>query len=98
MKKKKLLNNIKIQNCVFKEYIEEPILNLFISYQDMKTKYPIGIIDLRHRLDHITPKKIQLILDYGTDSDNIRLFLILITRRETELFGDEDKIIDVKNK
>ena len=64
----------------------------------MKAKYPIGIIDLGHRPDHITPKKIQLILEYGTDSDNIRLFLIIITRRETGLFGDEDKIIDVKVK
>ena len=29
----------------------------FISYPDMKTKYPIELIDLRHQADHITPKK-----------------------------------------
>ena len=29
----------------FKEYIGEPILNPFISYPDMKTKYPIEIRD-----------------------------------------------------
>ena len=36
----------------FKEYIREPILNPFIPYPDMKTKYPIEIIDSRHELDH----------------------------------------------
>ena len=41
---------------IFKKYIGEPILNPFISYPDMKTKYPIEIIDLRHQPDHITPK------------------------------------------
>ena len=30
----------------FKEYIGEPILNPLVTYRDMKTKYPIGIIDL----------------------------------------------------
>ena len=38
----------------------------------MKTKYPIEIIDLRHQPDHITPKKIQLFQEYGTDPDNAR--------------------------
>ena len=38
-------------------YITEPILNPFISYPDMKTKYPIKVIDVRHQSDHITPKK-----------------------------------------
>ena len=39
----------------FKDKIGEPILNPFIPYPDMKTKYPIEIIDLRHQPDHITP-------------------------------------------
>ena len=41
----------------FKEYIGEELLSPFISYPDMKTKYAIEIIDLRHQSDHITPKK-----------------------------------------
>ena len=41
----------------FKGYIGETILNPFISYTDMETKYSIGIIDLRHQSDHTTPKK-----------------------------------------
>ena len=80
----------------FKEYIGEPILNPLISYPDMKTKYPIEINDLRHRSDHITPKKIQLFQEYGTDPNNARLFLILIRRREIQLISDGNKLIEVK--
>ena len=80
----------------FKEYIGEPILNPLISYLDMKTKYPIEIIDLRHQTDHITPKKIQLFQEYGDNPDNARLFLILIRRREIELISDGNKLIEVK--
>ena len=64
----------------FKVYIGEELMSPFISYPDMKTKYPIEIIDLRHQSDHITPKKIQLFLEYGADPENARFFLIL-TRR-----------------
>ena len=82
----------------FKEYISETILTPFISYPDMKTKYSVGIIDLRHQNDHITSERIRLFQEYGTDPDNARLFLILIKRRETEILGvgnklKEDKVI-----
>ena len=80
----------------YREYIGEPILNPFISYTDMKTKYPIEIIDLRHQSDHITPKKIQLFNEYGTDPDNARLFIILIRRREIELISDGNKLVEIK--
>ena len=80
----------------YREYIGEPILNPFISYLDMKTKYPIEIIDLRHQSDYITPKKIQLFHEYGTDPDNARLFLILIRRREIELISNGNKLIEIK--
>ena len=83
-------------NLCWKEYIGEPILNPFISYTDMKTKYPIEIIDLRHQSGHITPKKIQLLHEYGTEPDNARLFIILIRRREIELISDGNKLIEVK--
>ena len=58
----------------FKEYIGEQLMSPFIPYPDMKTKYPIEIIDLRHQADHITPQKIQLFLEYGADPDNARFF------------------------
>ena len=80
----------------FKEYIGEQLLSPFISYPDMKTKYPIEIIDLRHQADHITPKKIQLFLEYGADPDSARFFLILIRRREIELISDGNKLIEIK--
>ena len=80
----------------FKEYIGEQLLSPFISYPDMKTEYPIEIIDLRHQADHITPKKIQLFLEYGADPENARFFLILIRRREIELISDGNKLIEIK--
>ena len=68
----------------------------FISYPDMNTKYPIEIIDLRHQADHITPKKIQLFLEYGADPENARFFLIIIRRIENELIGDGNKLTEIK--
>ena len=79
-----------------REYIGEPLLNPLISYPAMKTKYCIGITDLRHQPGHITSKRIQLFQNYGIDPDNARLFLILIKRRETEVISDGNNLIEVK--
>ena len=80
----------------FKDYIGEQLMSPFISYPDMKTKYPIEIIDLRHQADHITPKKIQIFLEYGADPENARFFLILIRRSELELLSEGNKLIEIK--
>ena len=80
----------------WKEYIGEPILNPLISYLDMKTKYPIEIIDLRHQSDHIIPRKFQIFHEYGTDPDNAGSFFILIRRKEIELISDGNKLLEVK--
>ena len=80
----------------FREYVGEPILNPLISYPDMKTKYSIGIINLRHHPDHITPKKFQFFHEYVADLENARLSLILIRRTEIELILDGNKLIEVK--
>ena len=80
----------------FKEYIGEQLLSPFISYPDMKTKYPIKIIDLGHQADHITPEKYQLFLEYGADPENARFFFILIRRREIEIISDGNKLIEIK--
>ena len=80
----------------FEEYIGEALLNPFISYPDMETKYPIAKLILRHQPDHITPKKIQLFQEYSVDPDNARLFLILIRRREIEMISNGNKLIEVK--
>ena len=80
----------------FKEYIGEELLTPFISYPDMKTKYPIEIMDLRHQLDHITPKKVQLFQEFNANPENARFYLILIRRREIELVSDGNKLIEIK--
>ena len=80
----------------FREYIGEQLMSPFLSYPDMKTKYPIDIIDLRHRSDHITPIKIEQFLEYNADPENARFFPILIRRREIELISDCSKLIEIK--
>ena len=80
----------------FKEYIGEELMSPFISYPDMKTKYPIQIVDLRHQPDHISPKKIQLFQEYSADPDNAKFYLIVIRRREIELISDGNKLIEIK--
>ena len=79
----------------FKEYIGEQLLSPIISYPDMKTKYAIEIIDLRHQSDRLTPKKIQLFLEYVAGPENARFFLILIRRRKIELISDGNKLNEI---
>ena len=62
----------------------------------MKYFYPIQIIDLRHQIDHITPKKIQLFEEFSEDPANEMLFLIFITHIQVEMISDANKIIVVK--
>ena len=84
----------------YKEYVGEKLLNPFVSYLDMKTKYPIQVIDLRFQPDLITPKKIHLFEEYRADPANnpnsARLYVILIRRREIEMISDGNKLIEVK--
>ena len=80
----------------FKEYIGDHLLKPFISYQDLKTKYLIGLIDLRHQLDHTTPKQLQVFQEYSADSNNATMLLLLIRRREIELISDGIKLIEVR--
>ena len=68
------IEQYKNSKLFFKEYIGEELMSPFISYPDMKTKYPIEIIDLRHQPDHITPKKIQLFQEYSADPENANFF------------------------
>ena len=81
---------------IFKEFIGEQLMSPFISYTDMKTKYPIEIIDLRHQSDHITPKKIQQFLEYGADPENARFFLKRFRRKEIELISNGNELIEIK--
>ena len=80
----------------FEEYIGEQLMSPFISYPDMKTKYPIQIKDLRHQSDDLTRKKYQLFPEYSADPENAKFFLIIIRRREIELISEGYKLIEVK--
>ena len=73
-------------------------MNPFISYTDMKNKYPIPKIDLRQQVDHITPKKIQLFGEFNTDPASVStlIFVIIIRHRQSEMISDGIKIKEVK--
>ena len=68
----------------FKEYIGEELMSPFKSYPDMKTKHPIEIIDLKHQIDYISAKKIQLFQEYSADPENANFF---------NYFLDKEKLI-----
>ena len=57
----------------------------------MKSNYFIQVIDLKHQVDHITPKKIQLFEEYQNDPANDRIFVILIRHRPAETRSDGNK-------
>ena len=62
----------------YKECVGEELLNPFLSYPDMKTKYAFQVFDLGFQVDHITPKKIQSLEEYRAPPANAKLFIILI--------------------
>ena len=48
------LEQYKDLKLFYKEYVGEQLLSPIISYDKMKTYYPIQIIDLRFKVDHIS--------------------------------------------
>ena len=79
----------------YKEYVGEELLNLFISYPDMKNKYPIQLIDLRFEVEHINPKKMGLFEDYRGVTNQARSIIILVRHREIKMISDGNKITEV---
>ena len=49
------LDQYKDLKLFYKKYVGEELMNHFISYTDMKNKYPIQVKDIRHQID----KKLQ---------------------------------------
>ena len=90
------LDQYKEVKLFYKDCLGEELLNPFISYPDMKTKYSIQVIDLRYQVDHITPRKNQLFEEYRAAPANAKLFIILIRRREIEVISDGNKLIEGK--
>ena len=77
----KYLDQYRDLKLFWKEYNGESLLHPFISYLDMKTFYPIQVIDLRFQIDYITPKKIRLFEEYEKTPENKNLYVILIKHR-----------------
>ena len=61
----------------------------------MKTKAPIRVIGLRFQVDHINPKKIQLLEEKRGATNNARLFTIVIRHREIKMIAEGNKIFEV---
>ena len=68
-------------------------MNPFLSYTNMKDKYPLQKLYLRIQVDLITPKKNTYSDEYANPPANARLILIIIRQRETETISDGNKII-----
>ena len=79
----------------YHEYLGEQLLQPFISYNDMKTKYPFQVIDIRFQVDHNNPKKNELFEEYRGATNNARLFIILVRHREIKMISDGNKITEV---
>ena len=60
---------------LYKEYVGDEIVDPFISYPHINTKYPIQIIDLRFQVDHITPKKFVYLKNKETNPPTIQTML-----------------------
>ena len=80
----------------YKEYIGEQLLSSIITYDKVKTDYPIQIRDLRFQVDHISPKKIRLFEEYDENPVNTILHIILIKHRGSKMVSDGNMIISVE--
>ena len=92
----KYLDQYRDLKLFYKEYNGESVLNPLISYLDMKTFYPIQIIDLRFQIDYVTPKKIRLFEEYKNAPDNTNLYVILIKPREINMVSDGNNITGIE--
>ena len=80
----------------YEEYNGESLLNPFISYLDVKTFYPIQVIDLRFQIDYVPRKKIRLFEEYENAPKNTNLYVILIKDREINLVSDGNKTTGIE--
>ena len=88
----KYLDQYRDLKLFYKEYNGESVVNLFLTYFDLKTFYPIQVIDLRLQIDYITPEKIRLFQEYGIAPENTNLYVILMKYKEIRMVSDGKKI------
>ena len=72
------LDQYRDRKSIYTDYLGEGLLNPLIYYPDMTTKAHNQVSGLRHQVDHITPKNIQLCVEYRNNRANARLIKKLI--------------------
>ena len=81
---------------IYKEHVGGDLLNLFISYPDMKNFHPIRIKDLRFQVDNIYPNKSHLFEELGGDPAKATIFIIWNRHSEIKMVSDGNKITEFK--
>ena len=79
----------------YKEYVGEEIPDTFMSFTDLKNKYPLQVIDIRFQVDHFNPKKTEKFEEFGGVIYNVRLFMISIRHRKLKKISDGTKTTEV---
>ena len=77
-------------------HIGEQILNLLTAYPDMQSFYPIQTFDLRHQVDYVSPKKIQLFEEYRKDPAIARIFFYYLDIEKLKRYEMEIKLVKIK--
>ena len=58
--------------------------------------FSFHVIDLRHQVDQLTPKEIQLFEENRNDTGNARIFFTLIRQKQIEMISDGNKTTEFK--
>ena len=80
----------------YNEHVVEEVLNPYLANPDMKSFYPIQVIDLNFQIIEITLKKIQLFEEFIADPIIVKLFEEIFKHRQLKLISDDHKITQVK--
>ena len=80
---------------IYREYVAEELLTVFISFSDLKNKYRFQLIDLIFQVDHINPEKTGISEEHSGETNNARLFILLIRHREVKMISDGNEITEV---
>ena len=91
------LDHYRDLKAFYREYVGAELISPFKTWADMKTFYPIQVIDLGFQVDHINIEKIRLFEYFGFDSASARLFAILIRHREIKMTSDGKRITETQD-
>ena len=80
-----ILINKGTSNYFIKILLTKNLLSPLINFTDRKKFKLFQVIGFGLQVDHINPKKTQLIEEYSGATNNARLLVILIRRKEIEM-------------